>query len=266
MDPLHPGGILYLWNTRLLFATDQMQTEFHQHYAATIAIALEGDLLIETAEGGKRYEAALVTPNTYHRTLSPGVKMVAFILDPETLEYYSIVPHNVQKEIIQLERDRFAKFLPPLWDLYYGQMDASGAYRLQLDLLESLGKAQLPHPTPDPRILAMANRIRSHLPEPIGWGQLAAEFELSEDRLMRLFKETLGIPLRRYILWVRLTEAARFLMEGMNLTDAAHAAGFADSAHFSRTFKENFGFVPSLFFGHLKSVELLVCKSEESLT
>jgi AraC-like DNA-binding protein len=35
--------------------------------------------------------------------------------------------------------------------------------------------------------------------------------------------------------------ALQVYAEGRNLTEAAHAAGFADSAHFSRAFKRNFG-------------------------
>ncbi|TGL76672.1 helix-turn-helix domain-containing protein, partial [Leptospira yasudae] len=62
---------------------------------------------------------------------------------------------------------------------------------------------------------------------------------------------------------VRILEAAKLLKDGKSITEAAHAAGFSDSAHFTRTFKENFGFVPSLFFGHLKSIELRFCEVTE---
>ena len=37
-------------------------------------------------------------------------------------------------------------------------------------------------------------------------------------------------------------------MRGANLTEAAHLAGFADSAHLSRTFRAMFGVAPSLLF------------------
>ena len=41
-------------------------------------------------------------------------------------------------------------------------------------------------------------------------------------------------------------------MRGASLTEAAHLAGFADSAHLSRTFRAMFGVAPSLLFksGH----------------
>lgn len=37
-------------------------------------------------------------------------------------------------------------------------------------------------------------------------------------------------------------------MRGSSLTEAAHVAGFADSAHLSRTFRSMFGIAPSFMF------------------
>jgi len=42
---------------------------------------------------------------------------------------------------------------------------------------------------------------------------------------------------------------AAHALEGASLTEAAHAAGFFDSAHFSRTFRQTFGFAPSTVLG-----------------
>jgi AraC-like DNA-binding protein len=41
--------------------------------------------------------------------------------------------------------------------------------------------------------------------------------------------------------WLRLIRAVDAHAGGLSLTEAAHAAGFADSAHLSRTFKRMFG-------------------------
>jgi len=42
-------------------------------------------------------------------------------------------------------------------------------------------------------------------------------------------------------LWLRLMRAVERFAAGASLTDAAHEAGFADSAHLSRTFRRMFG-------------------------
>lgn len=74
---------------------------------------------------------------------------------------------------------------------------------------------------------------------------LAASVGLSEDRLHHLFSTEAGIPIHRFRLWLRLKHASHLFLEGQSLTEAAHDSGFADSAHFTRTFVKMFGAPPS---------------------
>ncbi|WP_419146943.1 helix-turn-helix transcriptional regulator [Pseudoalteromonas 'SMAR'] len=82
-------------------------------------------------------------------------------------------------------------------------------------------------------------------PQHINARDVAATLCLSESRFLHLFKAQMATPWRPYILWHRLTCAIRALQRGDNLTMAAAIAGFADSAHLSRTFKRQFGLTPS---------------------
>jgi AraC-like DNA-binding protein len=68
---------------------------------------------------------------------------------------------------------------------------------------------------------------------------------LSASRFQHLFTREVGVPFRRYRVWHRLRAAIREVTQGSNLTAAAHAAGFADQAHFSREFRRAFGAPPS---------------------
>ena len=55
-----------------------------------------------------------------------------------------------------------------------------------------------------------------------------------------------GVPLRRYRLWNRTGAAVPSpSREGQFTTEAAHAAFFASSAHFSTAFRDMFGMMPS---------------------
>jgi len=74
---------------------------------------------------------------------------------------------------------------------------------------------------------------------------LAAGAGLSESSFLHVFKESTGTPLRRYLLWLRLQRAAGLILTSRSLTDAAFAAGFADAAHMTRTFRRLFGVTPS---------------------
>ena len=68
---------------------------------------------------------------------------------------------------------------------------------------------------------------------------------LSQSRFMHAFTESVGVPPRPYILWLRLQRAACDLMSGVSVTEAAHSAGFSDAAHLTRTFRRMLGLTPT---------------------
>jgi AraC-like DNA-binding protein len=75
--------------------------------------------------------------------------------------------------------------------------------------------------------------------------QLAERVGLSPSRLMHVFTESVGIPIRPYLRWLRVQRAATAIVTGVPLATAAIEAGFSDAAHMSRTFKQMFGLTPS---------------------
>ena len=75
--------------------------------------------------------------------------------------------------------------------------------------------------------------------------EFAARAGLSPSRFSERFSREVGIPLRSYRRWVRMLHAVDALGAGASLTDAAHRAGFTDSAHLTHTFRANFGLAPS---------------------
>lgn len=76
--------------------------------------------------------------------------------------------------------------------------------------------------------------------------RLAAAVGISASRLGHLFSDELGLPFRAYVRWARLQRAIDHARLGGTLTEAAHAAGFADSAHLTRVCHEMFGLAPSV--------------------
>jgi len=94
-------------------------------------------------------------------------------------------------------------------------------------------------------------RVLNHLREPravpddLSLKTLAGIARLSPSRFMHAFTESVGVPLRPYILWLRLQAAACDLMDGASVTNAAHRAGFSDGAHLTRTFRRMFGTTPT---------------------
>ncbi|MFO0615927.1 MAG: AraC family transcriptional regulator [Polyangiaceae bacterium] len=81
----------------------------------------------------------------------------------------------------------------------------------------------------------------ARLDRPLSLGDVAQAIGLSEGRTRHLFVEQTGLSFRTFVLWLRLVRAVEMFSVGASLTDAAHGAGFADSAHLSRTFRRMFG-------------------------
>ncbi|MCI0354202.1 MAG: helix-turn-helix domain-containing protein, partial [Acidobacteria bacterium] len=70
---------------------------------------------------------------------------------------------------------------------------------------------------------------------------MAAAAGLSPSRLQHLFLAETGVPLRRFRQWVRFRWMLGRIAAGASLTTAALDAGFANSSHFSHSFKAMFG-------------------------
>ncbi|WDE02063.1 AraC family transcriptional regulator [Thalassomonas actiniarum] len=79
--------------------------------------------------------------------------------------------------------------------------------------------------------------------KPTNWraAAVASQLALSESRFLHLFRQELGIAWRPYLLWRRMMCAVRAIVNNASATEAAHLAGFSDSAHLSRTFRNTFG-------------------------
>ena len=74
---------------------------------------------------------------------------------------------------------------------------------------------------------------------------LARQVSISPSRLGHLYAEHLGLSYPVWRRWVRLQHAMTAVRHGASLTAAAHRAGYADSAHLSRTTRAMFGLTPT---------------------
>jgi len=98
----------------------------------------------------------------------------------------------------------------------------------------------------DRRVSAMCDYIRLHVRDArIELAQVAGAAHLSPERARHLFREQTGLGVRPYVLWTRLNTALHALPEAAQLTAVAHECGFADAAHFTRTFHSMYGIAPS---------------------
>ncbi len=90
--------------------------------------------------------------------------------------------------------------------------------------------------------------INENLAASIRTCDLAAQLSLSSSHFSHVFKQTFGITPLAYVARKRI-EAARemMLVSDQPLTQIAHAHGFCDQSHFTRTFRRETGLSPLMW-------------------
>lgn len=77
--------------------------------------------------------------------------------------------------------------------------------------------------------------------------ELAAVAGLSPFHLLRVFRDTVGVPPHAYQTQARVAQAKMLLGAGVPPAQAAVAAGFVDQSHLTRHFKRLYGVPPGAF-------------------
>jgi AraC-like DNA-binding protein len=97
--------------------------------------------------------------------------------------------------------------------------------------------------------------LRGRLPASAAIKDFANALSVSEATLRRMARTELGLNVQTYYRWVRLLVAIEGVAAGLSITDAAHAAGFADGSHATRASREMFGLSPSDALAHLHIIK-----------
>jgi AraC family transcriptional regulator len=231
---------LYVWPQRLLLVAPAYVSDRHRHHAAQIAFGLDGPVIFETTQVGvHRSDLLLIPPDVPHAHPAFGPSAMLF-LEPEGDEWANFAGCEGSGPV-ELPFDSQLRSL--------GRSAAVGDAAAARELVDGLiGKDVSGRTGFDPLISEACEHIRQHLASPITLATLARTVHRSPSRLAHRFRAATGVPVRRFILWHRLRAAGEWAMRGSSLTEAAHAAGFADSAHLSRTFRSMFGIAPSFLF------------------
>ncbi len=86
--------------------------------------------------------------------------------------------------------------------------------------------------------------VQEHLEDSICLDTLCRVAGLSRTQLSRRFRAETGMPPYRWVKRARVNRAQELLRQGTPLAEAASAAGFADQAHFTRSFRDATGMTP----------------------
>lgn len=247
------SGRIYFWQGGSLWiGAGRGRTQWHAHHAHQIALAPQGQFRFRTENGGAwtDFEAALVPSHRTHQFELDGIAIAHLFVEPESRAGRVLAARFGSDEVAALPvadtqplaRALFAAFAA---DASRGAMVQAAERALAaLCGLASEAEADAARAV-DPRLERALAFMRQHLRRPISLAEVAAAAALSESRFRHLFVAQTGSSFRAYLLWLRINLAIEAVMAGASWTEAAHEAGFADSAHLTRTHKRMFGIEPS---------------------
>jgi AraC family transcriptional regulator len=241
-------GRLVFWRGGIIWIGDVAdETGFHEHHAIQITLTLSGTpVRFRTpCDDWKPYSASMVAPNQSHAFAAGGNLVALVFIEPESLTGRALRERS-DDGIASLDAAAMAGLAAQLRQAY-----EQGAPDRELTGLARAVAAQLsatkdtPAKPLDVRIERALSAVQERLDGAVALADIAGTVHLSPERFRHLFLQETGIRFRPYVLWLRMETALAAYAAGSSLTQASHAGGFADSAHFSRTFRRMFG-VPAM--------------------
>lgn len=203
--------------------------------------------------------ACLIGANVPHSFEDSSGLLVNLYLDGESRAAREIIHTFSFENYLRIAAEDIEAFLPSLQKGLATSPSCADALALTQNLLRVLFQIKEIESAIDPRI-ERALHILKHAPDNLVSAEaVAEEISLSPSRFAHLFRAEVGLPVRRYLLWRRLRNAVRLLGAGDSITTVAHAAGFADSAHLTRTFRKMFGLAPSEIFQNSRFIQVKFC-------
>ncbi len=236
-------GLVLVWDEQAIFLGHAADASLHESPAIKVCVALDGNFGLRTSEAGDwtDYDSAIIAPGQLHAIDGRQNRMAMLLLAPETSLAQPLAPIFSQNGIIRLGISVVEEIRAIFAD--FDQTKAGDEPNVCHQMVEAIGGGNsLPI---DSRVAQSIEWIRSSREEGISVQEIASGVELSESRFSHLFTENVRIPVRRYLLWLRLRDAMHLLAQGRSLTETAHEAGFSDSAHLARTFRSLLGIAPS---------------------
>lgn len=223
-------------------------TEWHEHHAHQLCVVPEGAFRFRTKRAGawESFEGAFVPSHRAHQFEIEGLAVAHLFVEPESRAGRALSERFGEEAVSALP---VAESRAVAQDLFRAFESAAPRERLieaaSAAVAALSGATTEPDRALDPRLARALAFIRENVRGPVALGDVASAVALSPSRLRHLFVAGTGSSFRAYVLWLRINLAIERVHGGASWTDAAHDAGFADSAHLTRTHKRVFGMEPS---------------------
>jgi AraC family transcriptional regulator len=241
------SGRVYFWDDRVLYVGPGLAATFHAHHAVQVCLPFSGRIRLRSSPRARwgSYAGAVIPSDVPHESDTPVAWLVTLWLDAETAQARRLVEPG-ERAIRAVQPSKLRAIVGRLAacseDLDNGRLPTT----VLDEVVRTLAPRERRSGPFDIRVERDRELLHSAPMRRLKLSDLAPPaVALSPSRLAHLFSAQLGLPIRRYLLWLRLRDAVREVARGATTTEAAHAAGFADAPHFDRTFRRMLGFTPS---------------------
>ena len=237
----------YLWDGGfLLIGQAKGVVPAHSHHAIQIVISLdEAFAVCGNDENWRQGRGIVVRPDAVHSFDCNGAFGAMLFVDPESSE--GVLLQTLLTHDITIVPDaRLASSVLELRTFTEQPLAGMEIGALIRHCVHALSPGPPPMRSLDPRVTTVLNRIQASDDLRVSLDTAAGMAFLSPSRFAHLFKQQVGLPFSRYMLWRKMTRAMLAIGSERTIADAAHAADFADAAHLTRTFYQMVGMAPSV--------------------
>jgi AraC-like DNA-binding protein len=218
----------------------------HAHHAIQIVLALDGDIAACGAhERWRTGRGFIIGPDVTHSYDSRGAFGAMIFVDPESIEGIWL-QSSLRGDITTIPEQRVGTCAVELTRFHERPLESLETAALIRHCVQALSAGAPPTRRLDARVTNVLRKIHGSDDLRMSLETAAAAAFLSPSRFAHLFKQQVGLPFRRYLLWRKVTRAMLEIGREGTATTAAYAADFADAAHLTRTFCQMFGIPPSV--------------------
>lgn len=234
---------IYFNNDWGLFIGEFTDNNLHKHSATQLSISLSSKITLKDKNDSLNSFGSFVVKSNVPHQLDCETEHLLFLFHPT----FSIGYHlqQISKEGIFKFQNLITKNLKAIgMDYLTDKIDFDRfvtVIKQQLNML--LCDCEDNNHFEDDKIIFAINYLQENFERNIPVEEVAQKCYLSQSRFLHRFKEKTGVTYRKAQQWHKVSQSFKQLMN-QSITTTAHQYGFTDSAHFSKVFKETFGFNP----------------------
>ena len=224
-----------------IYIGKEIQTDEHLHHAITVAVALSGKFDYWHKKEQVSCSGIIMQANTIRKIINQDKTQIAFIhIEPFSKQGLKLTNRNEPFEVLTPVQIKNIINILGKWSLEDVNDEQMTANIIEVITSEIGYTSEIEI---DKRIVKSIDIIRRS--EEITLKQISEQIHLSTYRFSHLFKQQTGLSFREFVLYTKLVKSLKAVYQNQNFTHSSYLGGFADQAHFTRTYYRAFGILPS---------------------